>query len=405
MNELCETETPSESLLALPERAPEEIAAAVMLDGVPLPADFEEFAATMIEQTKGVHYKPVTRVVAAICALATMHQSTMHKWFLSAKESFRTSRLRGWHAWVRFCGDAGVTLENMRHDESPQLLYAEFLEWSDNPENKITEHIRKDAAPAIQELFDLLRPDAKLREAAYIRTLRRNVSAVIKAAPKNATIWPFAVFAQYARDCPNPETQPWADFMGLSAAVLMSFLPCREIALIRMNPSKARVRWSDGSLIVPTQEKTDVGKGVTEMVVRREPEDRLSPRSFYDILVRRAYRLHVYNALFCSERGEVYKRSDVIGKALVRLLHRMGIFGFTGYSFRHSLIQALFDSGLDEKTVNAFTGHSNNAHTAVTFYYHLNKMWAGSKLRAAPTDRVPLRPEVVKILAMDGDDV
>jgi integrase len=106
-----------------------------------------------------------------------------------------------------------------------------------------------------------------------------------------------------------------------------------------------------------------------------------------------------------------YKRTDCIGKALKRLLERMGIEGYTGYSFRHSMIQALFDAGLDEKQVNAYTGHSNNAHTAVNFYYHLNRMWAAQKLRAAPTDRVQLRDEVLEIMnkeraqILEDDDV
>jgi hypothetical protein len=31
------------------------------------------------------------------------------------------------------------------------------------------------------------------------------------------------------------------------------------------------------------------------------------------------------------------------------------------------VIQELFDAGLDEKAVNGFTGHSHNAHTAVSY--------------------------------------
>jgi hypothetical protein len=285
----------------------------------------------------------------------------------------------------------------------PERLFADFLDWADDSVNGISEHIKKDATPAVQELFDIMRHGVKLGDVSYARTLKRNVCAVIKAAPKNATIWSFDLFVQYARSCPDPETQPWADLMGLSAAVLMSFLPCREIALIRMNLAKTRIRKSDGSLIVPAQEKTDFGKGVTEMVIRSEPELWLSPRYYYDILSTRARNLGVLYALYCSDTGHVYKRSDVIGKALVRLLHRMGIFGFTGYSFRHSVIQELFDAGLSEKEVNSFTGHSNRAHTAVTFYFRLNKMWAGRKLRAAPAGRALLREETIRAAGAEDE--
>jgi integrase len=100
-----------------------------------------------------------------------------------------------------------------------------------------------------------------------------------------------------------------------------------------------------------------------------------------------------------------YKRSDCIGKALKRLLERMGIKGYTGYSFRHSMIQALFDAGLDERQVNAYSGHSNNAHTAVNYYYHLNKMRAAQKIRAAPTDRVQMRVEVLEIIKRENAQI
>jgi hypothetical protein len=111
----------------------------------------------------------------------------------------------------------------------------------------------------------------------------------------------------------------------------------------------------------------------------------------------------VANALFCSEKGKVYKPPDSIGNALVRLLRRMGIKGYAGYSFRTATIQALFDAGLSEHEVNAYTRHSNRSHTAVTFYYHLDRAWAGDMIRFAPTDRIPLREEARKAIHADEE--
>jgi integrase len=80
----------------------------------------------------------------------------------------------------------------------------------------------------------------------------------------------------------------------------------------------------------------------------------------------------------------------------------MNIEGYTAYSFRHSLIQALFDAGLDELQVNAYTGHSNNSHTAANYYYHVDKAWAGDRIRVQPTDRVPLSHEAIGVIQADG---
>jgi hypothetical protein len=383
----------------------EEVAARTVLDGVAMPADLRGYGERMMAETRGEAYKPIMEVIVAACALRKRSQRSMHKWFLGASQSFRSSRLRGWRAWILFCGASGVTLDDMRTHESPEELFGDFLAWADEPENDVADHVKREAAPAEQELFDVLRRDVKLTGYSLVRTLQRNLNTRIKAAPKNTMIWPISIFTQYARECPDPEKQPWPDLMGLSAAVLSVFLPCRPIALIRMDVAAARTRLSDGSLIVPTQEKTDSGRGRTELIIRSAPESRLSPRYYYDLLIGRARGLGVYDALFCSEKGRKYKRSDCIGKALKRLLLRMGVKGFTGYSFRHSTIQALFDAGLDEKEVNAYTGHSNNAHTAVNYYFHLDKAWAGERIRTAPSERVPLRAEAIKAIEADDEEI
>jgi integrase len=55
---------------------------------------------------------------------------------------------------------------------------------------------------------------------------------------------------------------------------------------------------------------------------------------------------------------------------------------YPAYSIRHALITALFDAGLNESQVNAYTGHSHNAHTAATSYFHLNTKWVGHAIAA-----------------------
>jgi hypothetical protein len=82
----------------------------------------------------------------------------------------------------------------------------------------------------------------------------------------------------------------------------------------------------------------------------------------------------------------------------------MKIQGYTGYSFRHSMIQALFDAGLDEKQVNAYTGHSNRSHTALDYYHHLDKQWAGAKIRAQPSERIQLCEAARRVIAAEDED-
>jgi hypothetical protein len=278
----------------------EETSARIVLDGVDLPADMRGYGERMMEATTGDAFKPIMRVWVAACAISKTKQASMHKYFLGSNASFRRSRLQGWRAWVNFCGAMGITLETMRTHPMPEQLYEDFLVWMDDPASNISPHTKKDAPPAVQALFDRLRRDVRLNGSSIVQTLRRNTNVSVKAAPKDYVIWPIAIFTDYARRCQNPEEQPWADFMGLSADVLIVFLPARPVALTRMDVGSERIRPLDGNMVVKAQAKTDFGRGKTELVIRSAPEERLSPRYYYDLLRARAKRLGVVDALFCS---------------------------------------------------------------------------------------------------------
>jgi integrase len=272
----------------------------------------------------------------------------------------------------------------------------------DNPASKVPSYQKKDFFPAVVSLFNIAGREIRAEGNQFLKTIRRNTSATIKAAPKQMTIWPLAIFIQFARAGPLPDSMPWHLLMAMAAAILMIYVPCRTVALIRFDLD-SETRDPAGKWIkVLTQEKTDAGRSRTEVVIRSNKEKRLSPMYYFDLLKERALGLGVTSTIFCSEQGVAYKRADVIGKALKDLLERMGIVGYTGYSFRHAMIQALFDAGLDEKQVNAYTGHSNRAHTALNFYYHLDKAWVGKTLSA--TDRVPLSDGALRIILQEGKE-
>jgi hypothetical protein len=205
----------------------------------------------MIRETKGEEYKHITRVVVAALAMAHWEHASMHKYFLSASPTFRASRLRGWRPWIIFLGERSITLNQWRGHEQPERLYCDFLTWMDEPGRNISESVKKEATRAIQDLYDALGMDVKLLDHSFIRTIRRNVNASVRHAPKDTTIWPIGLFTQHVREGPDPTKMPWPDLMGVSAGVLMTLLPCRPVALVRMDLSKVRTRESDGALIVP----------------------------------------------------------------------------------------------------------------------------------------------------------
>jgi hypothetical protein len=129
----------------------------------------------MMAAAIGEKYTDTMRAVVRACWNANMERKAMHKWFLQAGESHRRSRLRGWRAWYVFCRGRRIDLAALRPGQGLEQLYASFLVWMDQP-GHVKKHVKKDAPPAVQELFDLLKVGVKLNENAVLRSIRRNIA-------------------------------------------------------------------------------------------------------------------------------------------------------------------------------------------------------------------------------------
>jgi hypothetical protein len=68
---------------------------------------------------------------------------------------------------------------------------------------------------------------------------------------------------------------------------------------------------------------------------------------------------------------------------------------FSAYSARHALMTLLLRLGFSEVEVNAYTGHSNNSHTALAHYFHLDGNWAGKKIVQEALRVVPEKAEEI----------
>jgi hypothetical protein len=290
----------------------------------------------------------------------------------------------------------------MRTLENPEGTYSDFLATIDD--DNASAKLPKDVGPAMQQLFAAARRDVNLAEHSISKQIRRNTNVTVKKAHRNTAPWNIATFNQYARTCADPETMPWKQLKPLAVGIFSIYLPARFIALTRIDTSTEE--WSKDSsgrqvVKVLSQEKTDYGKGMTELVFRDAEEQRLSPLYYYRILKARAERLGCPGVLFCSDKGQPYSGSDTLSKSLMDLLHDLGIdpdgeMNTTAYSIRTTMINSLFDAGLDVKAVNMYTGHSFNANTVCKHYYKLDVNWAGKKIREAPLDPKPSSKKQIK---------
>jgi integrase len=267
----------------------------------------------------------------------------------------------------------------MRDHQNPAMIAAEFVAYMANA--KVAEHKRKEAVPAVTVLFSLLRPAADIFHNPLVSGLIRNASTSVTRRSKYREIWDLDILLQHIRKGPPVDKLSWEQLMTRAAAIFMVFVPLRPMAMIRLDPSNEKRGAPGKSIEVCGHDKTDSNKSVTFSAIRPLEDKRLCPLTFYELLKSGAGRRGCTNTLFCSDSGKPYTRTDKLLKSLKLYIHEAGISEvFTAYSIRHATITKLYRMRLEEKQVNAYTGHSNNAHTTLNYYYHLNNAWVGSRL-------------------------
>jgi hypothetical protein len=182
----------------------------------------------------------------------------------------------------------------------------------------------------------------------------------------------------------------------------MIFIPCRPVGAWRIDPRLERWAQDGSSVELLAKEKTNYGKGCTALLIRRGSVSNLCPLTAYCVLKKRAATKGLVGTLWSSKSGTPYKQAAALSRLLKELLKTAEIpCVYTAYSIRHALITELFNRGLKEQEVNAYTGHSNNAHTALTNYFHLEENWIGrSPMDAA--GEVQLSDQAAQLIEVDN---
>jgi integrase len=220
-----------------------------------------------------------------------------------------------------------------------------------------------------------------LKESIMVRqAILASVTGIVRGA-KYRDIWDLRVVLEYIKKGPPSEELPRKELMGRTAFLMIVLLPCRPVGMWRMEV--AEEKWSEdgNSVEVPTKEKTNHGKGRTVLVIRRCSVANWCPLTCYLLLREQARIRGVCNSLWCKEQGKLYAQPSVILWEAKAVVVKAGIDRrFPAYSARHALITFLLRPGFSEVEVNAYTGHSNNSHTALSHSFHLDGNRAGRRI-------------------------
>jgi hypothetical protein len=305
--------------------------------------------------------------VVTVLKLGNLTNRSAEVYFLCMNRDLRRSRLNGWKLWYTFCTSVNVGPQDFCVYPEPLALYADFV--VDMAAREVSQHARQETQPAVQDLYHAIGRKVDFADNYFLRVLTRNTSAKIKSKPRYTTIWKLGILLRYICSLPEPESLPWSQLMAVSVAVFMIFVPCRTVALTRIDPTTATVDPLTGQIKVRAKEKTDFGQGQSELLFRSLPNARLSPKRYFDLLAKRSLQKGCGNRLFVSEAGTPYTRTDSMRKAVLIMMGKAGIPAhYTTNSIRHSWMSDAFAHGWSEAQVNAYSGHSPAHHTALKFY-------------------------------------
>jgi hypothetical protein len=104
--------------------------------------------------------------------------------------------------------------------------------------------------------------------------------------------------------------------MARTAALMMSFIPCGPVAMIRMDWSRKRCIEAGRVLVMPAKEKMDRGRICTELVIEKIEIEDLCPLRHALLLKQRAEGLGKNYSLFCSDDGKPYAQSAQLSRLL-----------------------------------------------------------------------------------------
>jgi site-specific recombinase XerD len=110
------------------------------------------------------------------------------------------------------------------------------------------------------------------------------------------------------------------------------------------------------------------------------------------------------SSFFFQEDGIPLQSPErLAARYLVPYLRRAGIPSpYTAYSVKKAVITRLFNNGHSKEQISSFTGHSNNANTALKYYHDPTNNWLGHVIAQGATQAPEV--EVPEKVSEEGEE-
>jgi hypothetical protein len=198
-----------------------------------------------------------------------MKEYVLHFWFAERQEGAGKARLQGWKVWYTRLINNDYSVERMTSPQcDPVMLIGEFMISIDR--QGVKDYRIRGAKLAVLELFEFVQSE-KFKDLVascsngFPKMVFATVSSKVHRAARHHDSWPLRVLLQHIQNGAPAEQLDGTKLMVGTATLMMIFIPCRPLSMMRMDWSK--IRWIEAGrvFVVPAKEKMDRGGGYTKV--------------------------------------------------------------------------------------------------------------------------------------------
>jgi site-specific recombinase XerD len=293
--------------------------------------------------------------------------------------------LRGWLAFYEYCKHENLSVNSVIVQD-PIKLITQFIIFLQK--QKLQHYAIIKAKCALTTVFEDILGKTNLGKNKLISAMLIPEQLHFSKKRKYTEIWDISLVLDYFRKQQINSNLSDFDIMVKAAILILVFTACRPAEVVSILPTDFSHHSGSegGTLLLPTVVKQHKHE-ITNLQIQSLADTQICPvKSTLEWLKRRDALLPRPSTFLVTRSGRPMINAQLLANAIRPVLAAANIpTSYGSYSIKHATISALFRLGFSPTEINIFTGHSELANTAATFYLKSTGKWPGYGIAALST--------------------
>jgi site-specific recombinase XerD len=323
-------------------------------------------------------YRSTVQWILQITATRGLDSLVLIRYLQSfGKGTFR-KKLRGWLAFYGYCNTKDISIDTIVQ-EDPIKLLSQFILFL--KEKKLSDSAIVDAKSAVSTLLEDILGKSGLGKNKILSVLLIPEELHVPRKKKYSSIWDISLLFSYYRAEPVNSSLSNFDLMIKTVILILAFTACRPSEVVTIVPNRVQYFSESKSMLLPTIVKQHRNR-ITVLQIQQIQDEQICPVAATLEWLARLKTLH-QSTFLLTKSGQPLTSAQLLSDPIRSVFDAASIPSFyRPYSIKHAVISALYHLGCTRTEVNIFTGHSELADTAPTFYLKSINEWLGYKLAA-----------------------